>query len=292
MGEEKEKRLQWHPAFFAGLQIELAEEVQYLHFENEHLLGSKPMQVDVLVIKKEPERRIQKNIGRIFRGHNILEYKGPGDSFGVDDFFKVYGYTCFYKSDTQRENEIRAKDISISLVCCHYPRELVRCLWQEQHRVVRQRENGIYDISDALFPIQLIVTGQLDPEENLWLRSLTNDLKNGEEARKLLLAYQKHRTEKLYQSVMDIIVRANKERFRVNDMCEALEEIMKDKLEERERQGISRGIAQGISQGRQQMLLALIKKKLEKGKSVPQIADELEESEDVILPLYNQLKAE
>ena len=88
--------------------------------------------------------------------------------------------------------------------------------------------------------------------------------------------------------MMDIIVRANKERFRVNDMCEALEEIMKEKLEERERQGLSRG----ISQGRQQMLLALIKKKLEKGKSVPQIADVLEESEDVILPLYNQLKAE
>ncbi|MDE7299072.1 MAG: 3-isopropylmalate dehydrogenase, partial [Lachnospiraceae bacterium] len=203
MGKEKGKILQWHPAFFAGLQIELAEDAQYLHFENEHLLSSKPMQVDVLIIKKEPERRIKKNIGRIFRGHNILEYKSPEDSLGIDDFYKVYGYTCFYKSDTKRADEIRAEELSISFVCCRYPRELIRRLRQAQQRVIVQREPGIYDISDALFPIQLIVTGHLTPEENLWLRSLTNDLKNEEEARKLLLAYQEHQPEKLYRAVMD-----------------------------------------------------------------------------------------
>ncbi len=56
-GHELEKReqkvLQWHPAFYAGLQIEFKEEQDKLIFENEHNLSTKPLQVDVLIIKKQ-----------------------------------------------------------------------------------------------------------------------------------------------------------------------------------------------------------------------------------------------
>ena len=70
MGEEtKEPTIQWHPAFYAGIQIEFSEEKEKLTFENEHQLGTKPKQIDVLIIKKESETTIQKNIGRIFRRH-------------------------------------------------------------------------------------------------------------------------------------------------------------------------------------------------------------------------------
>lgn len=105
MVEEKKSVLQWHPAFFAGLQIEFAEEAKYLEFESEHMLSSKPMQLDVLVIKKDKKRQIKKNIGRIFRTYNIVEYKSPDDSLSIDDFYKVYGYACFYKSDTGDSTE-------------------------------------------------------------------------------------------------------------------------------------------------------------------------------------------
>ena len=87
--------LQWHPAFFAGLQIELKDDKENLSFENEHQLSAKPMEIDVLVIKKEKDVPVRKNIGRIFRKHNIIEYKSPKDYLSIDDFYKVYGYTCF-----------------------------------------------------------------------------------------------------------------------------------------------------------------------------------------------------
>ena len=45
--------LQWHPAFCAGVQIELAEAGADLTFIREYQLGRKPKQVDLLVIKKE-----------------------------------------------------------------------------------------------------------------------------------------------------------------------------------------------------------------------------------------------
>ena len=43
---------QWHPAIFADIQIELESERENLIFENEHQLGTKPMEIDALVIKK------------------------------------------------------------------------------------------------------------------------------------------------------------------------------------------------------------------------------------------------
>lgn len=48
----KDVKLQWHPAFSAALRIELEEELDKLTIEEEHLLGSKPMQMDILIIKK------------------------------------------------------------------------------------------------------------------------------------------------------------------------------------------------------------------------------------------------
>lgn len=289
MQETKENMLQWHPAFFAGIQIELAEEAEYLTFENEHQLSTKPMQIDVLIIKKNSERKIQKNIGRIFRKYNIVEYKSPDDRLNIDDFYKVYGYACFYKSDTGSLNEIGVDDVTLTFACYHYPRELIRHLENARQFCVEAQEGGIYYIKGDILPIQLLIVPKLLEESNLWLRSLTNNLKTRQEAEKLIRTYNKHQREGLYQSVMDIVVRSNKKLFQeVDVMCDALQELfedlMKDKLDEREKKA--------FSDGERSKLLNLIRKKVERGKSLPTIADELEETEDTILPLYNCVKAE
>ena len=94
-------KLQWHPAFGAALRITLQDEMQYLEMHEEYLLSKKPLQMDILIIKKLRDVQIKKTIGRIFRKHNIIEYKSPDDSLSVNDFYKVYGYGCIYQSNTQ-----------------------------------------------------------------------------------------------------------------------------------------------------------------------------------------------
>lgn len=54
--------LQWHPAFFAGIRIEFRKDENKLEFESEHQLGTKPMQIDVLIVKKNSDEPIEKNI--------------------------------------------------------------------------------------------------------------------------------------------------------------------------------------------------------------------------------------
>lgn len=254
--------LQWHPAFYAGIQIELADEAQYLSFENEHQLGTKPKEIDVLIIKKDPNVSIKKNIGRIFRKHNIIEYKSPEDYLSIDDFYKVYGYGCFYKSDVKNVNEIKAKEITISFVTKRYPRKVIRHLEKEQHLQVHKWEKGIYYVYGGWFPIQFVVTSQLTKETNFWLHNLTNDLKKVEEAEILLKKYKNYQDDNLHQSVMNIIVQANKEVFmEARGMCQALFELMEDEIKERE------------NRAKEEELKLIVTKMLKKDMSIIDICD-------------------
>lgn len=244
-------RIQWHPALFAGLQIELENEASNLVFENEHQLGTKPKEIDVWVIKRNRNIPIHKNIGRIFRKHNIIEYKSPEDYLSVDDFYKVCGYACFYKADTKTVNEIPIDEITITFICKAYPRELIKHITAQKRYELKKVEKGIYEIKGGLFKTQIIWTNGLSFAENLWLKSLNTLELSTEQAEYLVTEYGKHKHENLYKSVMNVIVNTNKEQFmEVKNMCEALEELMKDELAEMRARGLSEGRSEGLAIGR------------------------------------------
>ena len=275
---QKEKNLQWYPAFFATTQIEFREESEYLEFENEHQLSTKPMAIDILVIKNEQNRKIQKNIGRIFRKYNLIEYKSPTDYISIDTFYKVYGYACFYKADTGGADAISIEEMTITLFGRGYPRKLIKHLKEVRGCRIKKQGEGIYYVEGDLIPIQIVVGNQLSPKENLWLKGLTNELEDQEIVENLVKDYRKHSENTLYQSAMDVIVRANEEKFKEDDdmICDALMEIIQDKLDERiqdevdkivqdkvderekqileraEKQGMERGMQEGIERGRQE----------------------------------------
>lgn len=227
----KERPLQWHPANYAGLQIELADEKEFLIFEDEHQLGTKPKAIDILIIKKVQEHKIKKNIGRIFRKHNIIEYKSPDDYLSIDDFYKVYRYACFYKADTPSVNSIPIHELTITFISRQYPRKLLRHLTEEQNYTIQKIEKGIYYLVGNSIPIQFVVTSKLSSEKNLWLKGLTNHLKDMKLTEALAEDYQQHKSNTLYQSVMDIIMRANKKHFNeeVDNVCEALGELVRER---------------------------------------------------------------
>ena len=179
-----DEKIQWHPAFDAALQIEFGEEAEYLEFDSEHLLSKKPMQIDVL-IKNEKHVKIQKNIGRIFRQYNIIEYKSPEDDLDIDDFYKTYAYACLYKSDTETVDLIPADELTITFVCYHYPRNMLRKLEQDRKFSVEQQDSGIYYLIGDAIPIQLVIVPKLSKEHNYWLNNLRNDLKAGSEIKKI-----------------------------------------------------------------------------------------------------------
>ena len=210
---ENVQKIQWHPAFVAATKIEFEDEREKLKFESEYQLSKKPMQIDLLILKKVENVSIYKNIGKIFRGNNVLEYKSPTDYMGVDDFYKVYGYACFYKADSEEANSIAIDDITISLVSKKYPRKVIEHLTKERGYKIRKEEEGIYYVEGDIFPIQILVTNRLSKEKNLWLSSLTDQLEN-DKIHDLMSVYLHNRKNPLYRSVMKTVTDANQKKFK------------------------------------------------------------------------------
>lgn len=279
----KDDKIQWHPAFDAALQIELGDEAKYLEFESEHMLTKKPMQIDVLV-KNDKHVKIRKNIGRIFRQYNIIEYKSPKDDLNIDDFYKTYAYACIYKSDTEAVDRIQATELTISFVCYHYPRAMLNKLERDRGITVESVDDGIYYLLGDAIPIQLIVVPALSKENNYWLNNLRNDLKSGGEIRRFIELYEKNKNSKLYQALADTIMRANwKEVKEERKMCEALKELFADDLRESELKGRNAGKIEGAAS----KIVEQVIKKYKKGYSVEETAEMLEESPTLIEQIYD-----
>ena len=281
-----DEKIQWHPSFDAALQIEFGDEATDLEFDPEHLISKKPMQIDVLV-KNEKHVKLRKNIGRIFRQYNVIEYKSPEDDLDIDDFYKTYAYACLYKSDTESVDLIPADELTITFVCYHYPRNMLHKLEQDRKMAVQQQDSGIYYLIGDAIPIQLVIVPKLSKEHNYWLNNLRNDLKAGSEIKNFIENYGKNKNSKLYQALADAVMRANWEKLKEgSNMCEALKELFADDLRESREQGIIEGRNAGKIAGK----IELIIKIYQKGYTAEATADMLEEPVSRIRQIYDVIE--
>ena len=204
----------------------------------------------MLILKKVKEITLKKKIGQIFRGHNIIEYKSPDDTFSINDFYKVYGYTCFYQSNTDKIKEIDPADLTITFASSHYPRELFKHIKETRGIEVQQQSDGIYYLQGDAIPMQFIYISKLDKEENYWLQTLRNNLTAGEEIRTLMANYEKNRKIKDYSAVMNLVTRANWTQMEVEKkMCDALNELFAEELKEADARGRREGHRTGVIEG-------------------------------------------
>jgi hypothetical protein len=173
-GDRRRGRLKWHPAFLQAMQMELFDYRDYLEFKYEHQLTAEPLRIDLLIIKKPKDLAIDKNIARIFRSDNIIEYKSPEDYISIKDFLKVYAYANLYAAITPG---IDLSEVTLTFVESRHPRKLLKYLSGIRGYTVEETSPGIYFVAGDYLPIQIIESKKLSEGENLWLNSLRNNLK-------------------------------------------------------------------------------------------------------------------
>ncbi len=236
MGEYE--KTQWHPPFCAAVKLELRANKKDLSFDTEHTLNTKPILIDLLVIKKTQDVCIVNEIGRIFEGHNIFEYKSPDDALGIDEYFKTLAYSCLYKANCPKTNSIKAEDVTISLVREGKPRELIQW-FKENGCEVKERFPGIYYVTGnkILFPTQIIVSSKLNQIEHQWLKALTKKM-NMETGERLILSARdlsEKEDKEDADSVLQLALSENESIFKTiredSSMCEALKTLMKPELD-------------------------------------------------------------
>ena len=164
------------------------------------------------MIKKNAEIQIDNEIGRIFRGHNILEYKSPDDSLNIDTFYKTGAYAGLYKAYGKAVDEIRADDVTVSLVRERRPEGLFRYFREHGGYMLSNPYQGIYYVKgNVLFPTQIIVTGELKADDHIWLKALSGRMRPQDMKRlfEYVLRLNGKHDRELADSVVDVSVRAN-----------------------------------------------------------------------------------
>ena len=245
-------KVQWHPGFVAAMNLELAQNRDDLIFEKEYNLNTKPLEIDLLVVKKNASVSISNEIGKLFRGHNIMEYKSPEDHLDIDDFYKAGAYASLYKSYGKTVNEIKADDVTVSIMREARPDGLFQYL-KEHGYLMSNPYRGIYYIEGkVLFPTQIVVTRELDEGSHIWLKALSERLEK-EDIRNLLEGVNRL-TEKidkeLADSVLEVSIGANKqiieELIGDDSMCQALMEIMEPVIQEKVKKELKKESKKGI----------------------------------------------
>jgi hypothetical protein len=111
-----------------------------------------------VIIKKDPETRIDDPIGAIFRRVNIVEYKSPGDHLSIGDFHQVNAYGRLYSV----LNRVETRDMTLSFVTMAHPRKLLDYLRREYRFEIREGRPGIYYVQEGTFAAQIIESKRLE----------------------------------------------------------------------------------------------------------------------------------
>lgn len=82
-------------------------------------------------------------------------------------------------------------------------------LINERNLVVAKSSSGVHCISKEIFIVQIIVTKELPPEENLYLRCLTDQLQDTTLVNRLSEDYKEHQDQDIYMKYMNQLTNAN-----------------------------------------------------------------------------------
>ncbi len=230
---------QWHPAFVSAMKLELIEDAAYLNYTSEYNLNTKPLQMDMLIVKKEKDVEIRNEIGKIFRKHNIIEYKSPDDTMNLNTYMKVIAYACLYKAYENHVGDVKLDEITITMIREKKPVKLLH--WFEKNGYqIQEVFKGIYYITkESQFLTQIIVSKQLSKENQKWLTLLSRNFDEADIERVVSqMGTLTEESEKRHgDSVLQVVMKENEKLFRQlkeegKEMCEALRELFEPEMKE------------------------------------------------------------
>ena len=293
--KQPDAKIQWHPAFCAAAELELRLNKADLEFKREYNLSKKPLQMDMLIIEKRKNVQIQNEIGTIFRGHNVIEYKSPDDGMTIDDFFKTLGYACLYKGLGEKVNQIPLEELTVSLFRASAPKQLMKQLIGYGYKI-ELHTSGIYYVQGFSIPIQIIVTKELDSKnhESLKVLSRSAEKEDIQKFTEFARDFSEPGDKEKADAVLQVSVAANREKYdevrRSENMCEALRELMKEEIEQElekaRKEGLRLGNEEGREEGRQEKIQ--VKKEMayelyhEEGFSIERIAKLVKQDRETV----------
>ena len=241
--------IDWHSAMFGAISLILKPHKYNLTLEREHLLNLMPTRIDCLVVKKNADIPIDLDVFRLFRKHNVVEFKSYRDDLDENVIWHTIGYAASYKS---LEPDVSADEVTITIFRTSFPRKLLKELEDHGWIIEEKYHNIIYLTGKIDIPIQIVVARELGddyiPLEILTGRAKETDVRRFIEFRGTLT----ERNDRLYaDAILWACAEANTTLFdklkEEEKMYGALRELFRDdfiKERQEERMGTLNTVAE------------------------------------------------
>ena len=167
----KGRRNQYHPQYTNTLHIELRENKEDLYFDEEYILNTGPLRIDLLIIKKNENAVIKSGLGAFFRKINIWEYKNPKDTLNVKEFNKGLAYLHLYIASNSEK--INLSDLTLTFLRYYKPRELFKELERDGY-TIEEYEPGIYHLGMMGQPSIQIIASRLLDNKYEWVKAISD----------------------------------------------------------------------------------------------------------------------
>ena len=81
----------------------------------QYTLGEDAPRIDFIVVSGDELPKNVKEVFRIFKPINLIEFKGPGDRITRKTIRKSAGYANFYIATANPEEDVRADNVTVSI---------------------------------------------------------------------------------------------------------------------------------------------------------------------------------
>ena len=234
--EHETMRNQYHPAFCGAMTQEFHENRNDIECTEEYNLNTLPNKVDLLVVKKMVDTMLVSGLGKIFRKWNLIEYKSPEQSLGIDTYKRSMGYAYLFSACT--EGATSMEELTLTFVREGKPVKLMGQL-KKQGFAITKYEPGIYHVRKAEHvDMQIIVTRELDPKY-VWIKSLSKKLtkKDAEylAQRACMVSDEVERNRII--TIMDLVSKLNRNKEWMKEWTGmgAFRDLFKEEFEEKDR---------------------------------------------------------
>ena len=265
--QKKTPRSDWHAAFVTLVRTEAHKLKDHVQILTEQQLGEQPPRVDLIVLIDEIGNFSDKAIFRIFRKHNICEYKNPSDEINYRVIRKVSGYANFYisTSDKEDEDDILSEEVTVSIFRATKPVKLFRKM-MAKGQLKQDSTKGIYHVEGIIdLPFQIVITRELEGPEYAAYRALTNNARR-EDVEQVILESRNSKDSVMqdyYRIMLEFIARKNPNLIKIIRSDKIMEttwmDIFKDKIDEKIQEGRDKGLKEGMEigekEGKQKTLL-------------------------------------
>ena len=159
---------QWHPLFVTAVREALSDALPgQVDVQAEVALSSRPLDIDVLVVKKDKDARLSHPMAGVFRRYNVFEFKGPEDYLAPNDYYKGMALALLYKA-LKHEGLLTLDDFTITFVSKRHPREFLKMVRLRKDLQLEDNSPvpGIHQIYGEGLPVQvLVLNGLTEPED-------------------------------------------------------------------------------------------------------------------------------